>query len=426
MTAAPGPPSRKNNTDNLLKEQLMDKDGNTASSDPDAPSGRNRNGKRSRMLALVLGLFVLAGIGYGAYWGLVARYQEFTDDAYVSGNVIQITAQQPGTVVAIGADDTDLVKAGQTLVRLDPAAARIALAAADASLAMTVRRVRNIFATGAQLQAEVKVREAELARAQDDLARRERLASSGAIAGEEIPHARDAERRARAALTAAREQAAANQALVDRTTIANHPEVRDAAAKVRDAYLALARTRLPAPVSGMVTKRSVQLGQRVSPGAPLMAVVPLDQLWVDANFKEAQLRHVRVGQRVTLSSDLYGSGVAYDGKVVGLDAGTGSAFSLLPVQNATGNWIKLVQRVPVRIALDPRELAEHPLRIGLSMAVTVHVGKEQGAVLAEVPHAAPSYATSVFDENRGKADAAVARIIRINAGSASRHHRSQG
>ncbi len=259
------------------------------------------------------------------------------------------------------------------------------------------------------------MREADLAKAGKDLARRERLASSGAIAGEELQHAQDLQKVAQAALAAAREQALANRALVDRTTVENHPDVKNAAGKVREAYLALARTRLPAPVSGLVAKRSVQLGQRVGPGTTLMAIVPLEQLWVDANFKEAQLQHVRIGQKVKLAADLYGSGVEYDGKVVGLDAGTGSAFSLLPAQNASGNWIKVVQRIPVRIALDREQLAKHPLRIGLSMAVTVLLDHE-GPTVAEAPRVAPAYQTSVFEEHRDKADAAVARIIQANLG----------
>ena len=387
---------------------------NTVSTDSPATGG----GKRGKMLTVVLGVFILCAIGYGVYWALVSRYQESTDDAYVNGNVIQVTPQQGGTVVAIGADNTDTVNAGQILVQLDPADAGVALAAAEAQLAKAVRQVRSLFATTDQLQANVALREADLARAQEDLARRERLGNSGAVSGEDLQHARDARKTALAALAAAREQAAANRALVDSTTVANHPDVKNAAGRVREAYLALARTRLPAPVSGEVSKRSVQLGQRVAPGMPLMAIVPLDQLWVDANFKEAQLQHVRVGQAAKLTADLYGNQVEYDGKVVGLDAGTGSAFSLLPAQNASGNWIKVVQRIPVRIALDREQLARHPLRIGLSMDVTVQLDREEGPTVATAPRAVPAYVTTVFDENREKADAEVAKIIRANLGGA--------
>lgn len=411
MKVAPGQAGQ--HTKRFLKEKVMENI-KEDSPDPAAKAGS----KRGKMLTVVLGFFVICGIAYGIYWGLISRFQESTDDAYVNGNVIQITPQQGGTVVAIAADNTDVVKAGQVLVQLDPADASVALAAADAQLAKTVRQVRNLFATTDQLQSNVAMREADLAKAQEDLARRERLASSGAIAGEELQHARDLQKIAQAALIAARDQAAANRALVDQTTVENHPDVRNAAGKVREAYLAYARTKLPAPVSGLVAKRSVQLGQRVSPGMPLMAVVPLDQLWVDANFKEAQLQHVRIGQAAKLTADFYGSQVEYDGKVVGLDAGTGSAFSLLPAQNASGNWIKVVQRLPVRIAIDREQLRQHPLRIGLSMEVTVTVDRGEGATVAAAPRAAPAYVTPVFDENRDKADSEVARIIRANLGDA--------
>ena len=375
--------------------------------------------KRNRMLGLVLAGFVIAGIAYGIYWLLVARYQEFTEDAYVNGNVIQVTPQQAGTVVAISADNTDRVSEGRVLVQLDPADAAIALEQAEANLGKAVRQVRSLFAASAQLQANVDFRTAELNRAQQDLERREELGASGAIAGEEIAHARDQQLGARATLVAAQRQAAANLALVDQTTIASHPDVRQAAAKVRDAMIALERTRIPAPIAGQVTKRMVQLGQRVTPGMPLMAIVPLDQLWVDANFKEAQLEHVRAGQRVKLSADLYGGGVEYDGRIIGLDAGTGSAFSLLPAQNASGNWIKVVQRLPVRIALDREQLAKHPLRIGLSMAVTVYLDKSDTPVASEPAQTAPAYRTSAFAENGAKADQAVARVIAANSGTST-------
>lgn len=392
----------------------MDEQDKAKTTDAAAPSV---GGKRKKLLGAVLGAFALAGIGYAAYWTLYARYHEFTDDAYVDGNVVQITPEVAGTVISIAADTTDAVKAGQTLVELDPADAHVALDEAEAQLAKTVRQVRNLFATTAQLQANVRVREADLAKAQEDVTRRERLISSGAIATEEMRHAQDNLKSAQAGLIAAREQAAANRALVDQTTVENHPDVRNAEAKVRDAYLSYARTRLPAPVSGLVTKRSVQLGQRVSPGAPLMAVVPLDQVWVNANFKESQLQHVRIGQPVKLSADFYGSKIEYDGRLVGLDAGTGSAFSLLPAQNATGNWIKVVQRLPVRIAIDPEQLSKHPLRIGLSMQVSVDVREQSGPVVTAATPSRPAYATQVFDREQREAGDLIAEIVHANSGN---------
>jgi len=372
--------------------------------------------KRRRWLWLSSagGVFLLIGAAYSLYWADVLRYRQSTDDAYVNGNVVQITPQIYGTVVSISADDTQFVKAGQTLVRLDQADAKVALDQSEAQLAKTVRDVRNMFATSGQLRATETMRASDLAMAQKDLARRERLGSSGAISTEELQHARDAARSAEAALLSAQQQLAANQARIDGTTLENHPDVRNAAAAVRNAYLNYSRTILPAPVSGFVARRNVQLGQRVSPGATLMSVVPLDQVWVDANFKEPQLASMRVGQPVSLTADLYGGGFQYHGKVIGFGAGTGSAFALLPAQNATGNWIKIVQRVPVRIALDPRELAEHPLQIGLSMKAEVSVRDRGGERLPELANNSMMYATDVFRSTDAAADARVRAIIAAN------------
>ncbi len=375
---------------------------------------RSLKTRRWRLLSVTTGVLVLLGAAYGAYWSKDLRYVESTDDAYVSGNVVQITPQVSGTVVEIGADNTQFVKAGQTLVRLDQEDAKVALDQAEAQLAKTVREVRTVFATSAQLRAAVEVRKADLTTAQQDLSRRERLGASGAVSAEELQHARDTLRASQAALVSAEQQLNANQARVDGTTVANHPDVRNAAAAVRSAYLTYARTQLPAPVSGFVAQRSVQLGQRVGPGTPLMAVVPLDQVWVDANFKEPQLADIRVGQPVMLTADVYGSHVRYRGTVVGFGAGTGSAFALLPAQNATGNWIKVVQRVPVRIALDAQQLQEHPLQIGLSMKANIDTHDRSGATLPRLAATSVSYATDVFHSDEDIADTRVRAIIASN------------
>ncbi|KAE8756278.1 HlyD family efflux transporter periplasmic adaptor subunit [Paraburkholderia madseniana] len=366
------------------------------------------------MMTLLVIVILIAAVAYGLYYFLDARFHEDTDDAYVNGNVVQITPQVTGTVVAVNADDTQTVKAGDPLVVLDPADARVALEQAEANLAQTVRQVRGLFADDNQYQAQVAQRQSDLSRAQDDLKRRLTVAQTGAVSAEEISHARDAVKSAQASVDAAQQQLASNRALTANTTIANHPNVQAAAAKVRDAYLANARNNLPAPVTGYVAKRSVQVGQRVSPGTPLMAIVPLGGVWVDANFKEVQLKHMRIGQPVELTADVYGSSVVYHGKVVGFSAGTGSAFSLLPAQNATGNWIKVVQRLPVRIALDPQELEKHPLRIGLSMQADVSIKDDQGGQLGQAPNTV--YQTNVFDKYGDEADAEIARIISENAG----------
>jgi membrane fusion protein (multidrug efflux system) len=378
------------------------------------------NASRKRWLGLIALAVAATAIAYGGYWTLVARYLEKTDNAYVGGNVVQITPQVAGTVVAIGADDTQFVKAGQVLVRLDKADSEVALQQAESQLAKTVRDVRNLFASSAQQQANVEVRQADLARAQDDLARRERLAGTGAISKEEAQHARDAVKSAQAGLAAAQQQLAATRALVDRTSVEQHPDVQHAAAAVKDAYLAYARTALPAPVAGFIAKRNVQLGQRVSPGTPLMAVVPLEQVWVDANFKEAQLAGMRAGQPVALTADIYGGKIVYHGKVSGFGAGTGAAFALLPAQNASGNWIKIVQRVPVRIALDPQELAVHPLQIGLSMQVEVDTHDRDGDRLPQVAQTAPVYQTDVFEVLDKLAETRVKDVVAANRGGDAR------
>jgi membrane fusion protein, multidrug efflux system len=378
------------------------------------PPPARANNLRKRWLTIVAGAVLLMGVAYASYWTVVLRYQQSTDDAYVAGNVVQITSQIAGTVVKVAADDTQFTAAGATLVQLDPADARIVLERADATLAKAVRGVRALFATTAQLKAGVDMRNADVDRAAEDLNRRERLARTGAVSGEELQHARDALARAKAGLVAAQQELAATQARVDRTTVAEHPDVLAAAAQVHDAYLNLARTDLPAPVSGYIAKRAVQLGQRVAPGTPLMAIVPLDQVWVDANFKEPQLATIRIGQPVTLEADLYGNKVRYHGAVAGFGAGTGSAFSLLPAQNATGNWIKIVQRVPVRIALDAHELAEHPLQIGLSMQVKVDTHARDGARLPQVHPLPAQYATDVHDAVDQAAAHRIQSIIAAN------------
>ncbi|CAB3774510.1 EmrA/EmrK family multidrug efflux transporter periplasmic adaptor subunit [Paraburkholderia humisilvae] len=375
----------------------------------------DNNGKRKRLMTLLIVVMLLAAIAYGLYYFLVARFHETTDDAYVNGNVVQITPQVTGTVIAVNADDTQTVKVGDPVVVLDPADARVALQQAEANLAQVVRRVRGLYIDDSRYQAQVAVRQSDLSRAQDDLLRRLTVAQTGAVSMEEISHARDAVRSAQAALDASEQQLAANRALTANTTITNHPNVMAAAAKVRDAYLNNARNTLPAPVTGYVAKRAVQVGQRVSPGSPLMAIVPLNGVWVDANFKEGQLRHMRIGQPVELTADIYGSSVIYHGRVVGFSAGTGAAFALLPAQNATGNWIKVVQRLPVRIEFDPRELAEHPLRIGLSMLVDVDIENNSGNELGNAPNTV--YQTMVFDRYGDEADAEIARIIAENARS---------
>jgi membrane fusion protein (multidrug efflux system) len=370
--------------------------------------------RRRTWLALLALALVLAAALIAGWWLLYARFYQSTDDAYVAGDLVNVMSQVNGTVVAIGADETDPVQAGQELVRLDDTDARIALQDAEQQLARTVRQTRTVFANRDQLLAVVGERRADLARAQADFNRRKDLTVSGAVSAEELGHARDALNAARDALNAAQKNLAASLALVGRTDVADNPDVQAVATGVERAWLALLRTSVRAPVSGYVAKRGVQLGQRIAPGAPLMAVVPLERLRVDANFKEVQLRRMRIGQAAKVIADLYGGHVEYHGTVTGLGLGTGAAFALLPAQNATGNWIKVVQRVPVRIALDPGELRRHPLRIGLSTNVTVDVHDETGVQLAQTPAREPVLATDAFDIDRAAITARIAQIIREN------------
>ncbi len=378
------------------------------------------NGRRRQLLVRLATVFVLLAAGYGAYWWLIGRFAETTDDAYVAGNVVGVSPQVAGTVVAIDADATDLVRQGQPLVQLDATDSRIALQQAEAALAQTVRQVRQMFDNVRRLRAMDSLRETELARARDDLARRATLIASDAVSREDFEHAKTAYEGAQAALRVSRHELQSALALVAGSTVEHHPLVEEAKARLRAAYVAWARRVIVAPVTGYVAKRSVQVGQRVAPGMLLMAVVPLNQLWVDANFKESQLSDIRIGQPVTMTSDLYAGSVAYHGKVLGIGAGTGSAFELLPPQNASGNWIKIVQRVPVRVSLDPHELAKDPLRIGLSMQVSVDTHVRSGEILARTPTAQVVYRTPVFASATVGAEALIRRIIRENDPRAGR------
>jgi len=370
--------------------------------------------RRHGLMALGL-LAILAGVGYGSYWFLSARFYESTDDAYVNDDLVQITSEVPGTVMVLSVDDTQGVRRGQTLLELDPADAEVARSNAEARLAGTVRQVRTLFATAEQLRARIIDREIVLRRAQDDYHRRSNLLQDGAVSAEELSHAQDNIVQIRANLAEAREQLKATTVQIDGTTVKNHPQVLAAEAAVRDAALALRRTHISAPVAGVVARRSVQVGQRVAAGTPLMAVVPLSYVWVDANFKEVQLKDMRVGQPVEVRADVYGGSVKYHGKLVGLSAGSGSAFALLPAQNASGNWIKIVQRVPVRIALDPKELSAHPLRVGLSTTVKVDVRNTSGALVASEVRAEPIPAQASRGDDPD-VEARIARILAANEG----------
>jgi membrane fusion protein, multidrug efflux system len=387
-----------------------------APSAPVAPA----NGKRRRVLILIALVFIVLGALWAAYWVLVLSKREETDDAYVNGNKVVISAQVPGTVIAVLTDDTRLVKAGQPLVRLDPIDAQTALSRAASALAQTVRQVRQQKDTADQYDSSIETRKLELARAQTDLAKREPLLAAHAIAPEEVRHAREDVELARAALAQAIGQSKASHALVDGTRVQDNPAVLQARDQYRDAWITAQRNAVVAPVTGYVAERSVQLGQHIQAGQALMTVIPLNALWVDANFKEVQLRHLRIGQPAQVRSDLFGGTYIYHAHIQGMSAGTGAAFALLPAQNASGNWIKVVQRVPVRIQIDDADLAKSPLRVGLSATVTVDTTSRDGPVLAASVSDAPVSDTQVYTLDVEKATAEADAVVRRNLGASSR------
>ncbi|WP_225182034.1 multidrug efflux MFS transporter periplasmic adaptor subunit EmrA [Pectobacterium aroidearum] len=377
---------------------------------------RNKKQQRKRVLSLLTFIFVVLGCAWLVYWFLVLRHHQSTDDAYVAGNQIQIMAQVSGSVTHVNVDNTDFVKQGQVLVELDPTDAQQALERAKTGLANSVRQTHQLIINSKQYQANIELRQTELNKAQSDLSRREALGSANAIGREEVQHARDAVATAKAALEVARQQYQANQAMILDTPLEKQPAIQQASVEMRDAWLALQRTKIVSPIDGYVSRRSVQIGARISSTSALMAVVPANHLWVDANFKETQLANMRIGQPATVVADIYGDDVVYQGKVVGLDMGTGSAFSLLPAQNATGNWIKVVQRLPVRIELDPQQVAEHPLRIGLSALVNVDTANAEGSALAETSRTTPAYQSDALTLDLTPVNQEISAIIQANAG----------
>lgn len=371
-------------------------------------------GKRKRNFAILFIVLLLIAAGCCAWYFLYARYYETTDDAYVNANLVTLTPQISGTVTQVAVDEGDYVQKGQPLVRLDPSDTQIALQQAEANLASTVRQVRGLYSTVDNYRAQVEAKKVALQTAQNDYARRQKIAASGAIAPEDLAHYRDAVTSAKSDLAAVQQALSTNLAMVDDTVIDSHPEIKSAVATLRQRFLDNARSTIVAPVSGFVAKRAVQLGMRVDSGTTLMSIVPLDQVWVDANFKESQMNTMRLGQKVTLTADLYGEDVEYQGTIESLGIGTGSAFSLLPAQNASGNWIKIIQRLPVRITLDPHDMEKHPLRVGLSMFVRVDIRNTEGHLLPQQTVAAPRFTTDVYQNALDQADQLVAKILHDN------------
>src|SRR5476649_1214003 len=384
----------------------------TTAGNPAAPAPNDR--KRRLVLVGITLAFIAAGIAYAIYYEAVLSKSQDTDNAYVGGNLVTLSSQVAGNVQEIRADETQMVQAGAELVKLDSADADVALSQAEARLGNVVRQQRQRYADVAQYDATVAERQLALKDAEDDLARRKPLAADHTVSGEDVAHARQAVDNARAAIAVAQKQADAAKSGIEGVAPGQHPAVQAAKADYVQAWLAARRNSILAPVSGYVAKRSVQVGAHVTPGTPMLSIVPLDQLWVDANFKESELRNIRVGQSATIEADMYGSKVTFHGKVLGLSAGTGSAFSLLPAQNASGNWIKVVQRVPVRIALDPKELREHPLRIGLSTTVNVDIRDTGGPMLGAPMPPSAVYSTKSLVQPLSQAGSAADAIIARN------------
>ena len=373
--------------------------------------------QQRRFWFLVLGAILLAaGVVYGIYWLTYSRFFESTDDAYVGGDVVAITSKENATVLALHADNTQTVKRGQLLVEMDPAVTTVNLQAAQANLARVVRNVKGQFSKSDSGTATLNQARVALAQAEDDYARRQKAFATQSVSGEELAHARDAVAAARAQVSAAQGGLRESNASIEGTDIAHNPEVMAAEAQLRTAAIALGHMRIVAPMDGVIAQRTVQAGQQVAAGTPLMAVVPLAHVWIDANFKEVQLARMRVGQPVTVKADIYGRGVTYHGHIEGLGAGSGSAFALLPPQNASGNWIKIVQRVPVRIALDPAELADHPLRLGLSVSADADVRDSSGPLVTARVGAGTTRADT-GEDSAPAADAMIARILKENGGA---------
>ncbi|KTD05731.1 efflux RND transporter periplasmic adaptor subunit [Fluoribacter gormanii] len=371
---------------------------------------------RKRKIAMLVlgGIFLLTALLWFLYWLIWGRFELYTDDAYVNGNMVQLMPQIPGTVITINTDETQLVTEGQIIIKLDPTDYAIALQKAKANLAQTVRQVRQYFENAAQVQQNVNVNKANLVKAQLDLKRREGLVGNRAVSREEMQHYKTTVEAAQATYDSSLHQLDAALALVENAHLYTHPLVETAKANLKTAYLNFQRTTIAAPITGYVAKRSVQPGQQVSLNSVMLAIIPLHDTWVDANYKESSLNDIRIGQPVTLYADAYPE-ITYHGKVVGLNAGTGSAFSLLPPQNATGNWIKIVQRLPVRISLNPAELKKIPLQLGLSMRVTIDTHNLNGNRIPQTAEPKFKYQTKIYKKQLAEVKSLIDEILHANS-----------
>ncbi|MCB1108474.1 MAG: HlyD family efflux transporter periplasmic adaptor subunit [Chlamydiia bacterium] len=383
---------------------------------PDQPVENNDlQVKRKKYLAWTTTILVVIGVVCFLMWWFYFRIEDSTEDAYVHGNALELTTQVPGIVKSINTDNTYFVQKNQVLIELDPTDYELQLRKTAADLGQAVRHVATLFDDVGEKRAEMERAQAELIKAQQDYDHRAGVIGIGGVSLEDFEHSQAELRSARAEASRAQCAYEAAVARVDNTTLYTHPEVIAAQEKMKEAYVNLRRTKIVAPTDGIVDKRSIQIGEWVNPNDPLLAVVPIDQMWVEANYKEIHLKRIRIGQPVKMHADIYGDEVLFNGKVVGLGMGTGAAFSILPPQNATGNWIKIVQRLPVRISFEPEQLRRYPLRIGLSMDVTVDTKNERGGVIPPPQNVLePMYYTDVYSHQEDGVQEWVDAIMRQN------------
>ncbi len=377
-------------------------------------TSKSSNAKRRRFYLLLLGaLLLLLALGWLLYWALFGRFDIYTDDAYVHGNEVMLTPQIEASVAAIYADDTDLVEQGQLLVDLDPSDYEIAFEEQQKLLAKTVRDVVALFDNVGAKQAEVALRKAQLRQAELDYQHRIPLVQTGAVSLESFETYETDVSVASSSLELAEMELKMAEALVVGTTVRTHPRVEEVVWALKQSYLNLIRCHILAPVTGYIAKRTVQVGDRVKLGETLLYVVPLSEIWIEANYKETQIKKMRIGQPAHYTADMYGRGLKFEGKIVGFQPGSGNAFALLPPENASGNWIKIIQRVPVRISVDPYELRKYPLFLGLSMRTHVDVSDRRGERLASEPTMSPLYTTPIFEKQYEKMEEIEALIEKI-------------
>lgn len=378
------------------------------------PIEKKTNPQRTRILLLVTGALILISALIFFYWWKWSRFDEYTNDAYVSGNLLYVTPQVSAAITKVYVNDTQLVESGHLLLELDPTDFELDLEENKQNLAQVIRDVSELFIQTKQAEAQTLAVKAEFIKKAEDFERRYALVSSGGVSQEDFSHAEREMQNAYFTLAAAEQQYFSLFAQVKNTTVSKHPRVLYAAEKLKKSFVNLSRCKIYAPNGGLIAQRSAQVGQRTQLASPLMAIVPLDQMWVDANYREDQIGSMQIGQNASLTTDIYGSKCLFHGKIIGIGGGTGSVFSLLPPQNATGNWIKIVQRVPVRIQINQEECKERPLRLGLSVEVHTDIHPINSSAIPVLAGSTALYETDVFNSEESGADSLIKQIILEN------------